>query len=86
METIRKRASATRTSPRKANKELVLKALTDPKFRKLLAADPTKALGKRRLTDIQKREIELVLASVKGIELQLNIMADKLLCACGVIV
>ena len=71
---------------KKANKQLILKALTDPKFRRQINSDPAAALKKKSLTKIQKKEVELVLAAVKGIESQMNVMADKLLCACGVIV
>ncbi len=71
---------------KKANKELVYKALTDTRFRRLLESDPRKALGKPRITAIQRKEVELVLATVKGIQSQMNNMADKLLCACSVIV
>lgn len=71
---------------RKANRELVLRALTDPKFRRQLEKNPRKALGKPRLTTVQKREVDLVLASVRGIQSQMNNMADKLLCACSVVV
>ena len=75
-----------RVAGRKANKQLILKALTDAKFRKQLETDPVNALGKKKLTDIQKKEIEIVLASVKGIESHMSIIADELLCACGVAV
>lgn len=70
----------------RANRELVLKALTNPKFRKQLAKDPTAALKKEKLSKVQIKEVELVLEVVKGVEAQMNGMADKLLCACGVIV
>lgn len=69
---------------RKANRQMVYQALTDPKFRKLLEKNPRKALGKDKFTRVQKREVELVLAAVEGIESQMNNMADKLLCACMV--
>ena len=71
---------------RKANREMVYRALTDPKFRQLLETNPREALNKPKLTEVQKREVDLVLASVKGIQSQMNNMADKLLCACSVIV
>lgn len=71
---------------KKKNKELILKALSDPKFRKLLVTDPAKALGKERLTELQEKEVEIIVAAVKGVESQINLISDKLLCACGVIV
>ena len=71
---------------KKANKVLIHRALTDPKFRRLLVSDPKAALQVRKLTQIQMKEVELVLAAVKGIESQMNALADKLLCACAVTV
>ncbi len=71
---------------KKVNKELVLKALTNREFRKLLAADPEKAMGKP-LTPVNKQEIAIVLATVKGIESHINHLADSLLCnngPCGI--
>jgi hypothetical protein len=74
----------TKSQPRKgANKELVVRALTDPKFRKLLATDPAKALGVAKLTAVKEREVKLVLAVVKGIDRQIANLADELLCANG---
>jgi hypothetical protein len=74
--------SRTPHAKKKVNKELVLRALTDREFRKLLATDPEKALGKS-LTPINKQEIALVLAAVKGIESHIGHLADSLLCANG---
>lgn len=71
---------------KKANKELILKALTDPKFRKQLASNAPAALGKKELNDVQQKEVEMILVTVTSIEAQVNRMADKLLCACGVVV
>jgi len=85
MSPVRKGAS-TRAVARKANRQMVLRALTDPKFRKLLSTQPHKALGKTSLTAIQKKEVELVLAAIKGIESQMAVIADELLCACSVAV
>lgn len=67
---------------RRINRELVLKALTDRKFRASLGTDPAKVLGKRP-TAAEMREIALVLAAVKGIESQIHNLADELLCANG---
>ncbi len=71
---------------KKRQKELILKALTDPRFRKLLGSNPVAALGKK-VTATQLKEIKIVLAAVKGIEAQISHIADELLCAnggCGV--
>ena len=68
---------------RKRQKELILRALTDPKFRKLLASEPAVALEKPKLTPEKLREIAMVLAIVKGIEAQIEALADELLCANG---
>lgn len=64
------------------NREMVLRALTDAKFRKLLKSDPAKALGKE-VTPVHRREIDLVLATLRGIEAQIQGIADELLCANG---
>ena len=73
---------------RSVNKKLIVKALTDPKFRRLLVANPRKALGVARLSAVNKREIELVVKTVRGIESQISSMADYLLCVtdapCGI--
>lgn len=67
---------------KKRQKELVLKALTDPVFKRLLAKDPQKALGKKVTATMQK-EIAMLLAVIKGIESQISAIADELLCANG---
>ena len=67
----------------KKNRELIYKALTDPKFRKQLHEEPAKALGVKELTAEKKKEIRLVLAALKGIEVQIGSLADELLCANG---
>lgn len=67
---------------KRLNRELVLRALTDPQFRKLLQANPSKAIGKA-VTSVRQREIDLVLATVKGIEAHIRLVADELLCANG---
>jgi len=67
----------------KRQKEFILKALTEPKFRKALVEDPAKALSARRITPEMEREIALVLAAVKGINAQISALADQLLCANG---
>ena len=73
---------------KKLNREFVLRALTDPKFRKLLQANPSKAIGKTA-TGIHQREVDLLLATVKGIENHIQLVADELLCLngpCGIAV
>lgn len=64
------------------NRDMVLRALTDRKFRKQLEADPRTALG-RDVSDIHRREISLVLAAVRGIESQIRAVGDELLCVTG---
>ena len=66
---------------KEVNKELVIRALTDPKSRELLVTDPAKALGVARVTATNEREIRLVLDAVKRIEHQISSLADELLCA-----
>lgn len=74
---------ATKISTRAVNRKLVLKVLTDPKFRRQLKDNPAEALGKRKLTPVEIKEVELVLAVVKGIDRQIGSLADELLCANG---
>jgi hypothetical protein len=64
-------------------KKLIVRTLTDPKFRRILIKEPQKALGIRKLTPEVKKEIAMVLAAVKGIQSQINALADELLCANG---
>lgn len=68
---------------KKVNKELIIRALTDPRFRKTLASDPREALGVQRLSAENKVELRLVLAAVKAIEAHIAGLADELLCANG---
>jgi hypothetical protein len=72
-----KKASTVKTS----QKEMVLKALTDPKFRKMLQAEPEKLLNKRTIDVATQKEIAVTLSLVKGIEAQISAVADELLCA-----
>jgi hypothetical protein len=67
---------------KRRQKDLILRALTEPAFRKLLAVNPAKALGKK-MTVERKKEVDLILAVVKGIEAQISHLADELLCANG---
>lgn len=64
---------------RRANKQMVLRALTDPKFRKQLQDAPHQVVGKR-LSAVEQREIDLVLVTVKGIERQISGISLNLLC------
>ena len=75
--------TAAESSPKETKKSLILKALTDLKFRKLLTTSPEKALNVRRLTEANKTEVRMILASVKAIEGHIAILGDSLLCAGG---
>lgn len=66
----------------KNNRDLILRALTDRKFRKMLEEDPARALG-AAATDIHRREVSLVLATVRGLEAQIKSVGDELLCLNG---
>jgi triosephosphate isomerase len=67
---------------KKRQKELVLKALTNPAFKRMLTKEPQKALGKK-ITATMQKEIAMLLAVIKGIESQISAIADELLCANG---
>lgn len=71
------------TGKAKKNREIILKALTDPKFRKALEEDPAKTLNMREFTDVNKQEIRLVLAAVRGINTLISAAADQILCMDG---
>jgi hypothetical protein len=64
------------------NRELVLRALTDRKFRKQLEEAP-RAVLRKEVSGIHQREIALVLAAVRGIEAQIRLVGDELLCLNG---
>ncbi|MGD8458613.1 MAG: hypothetical protein PVF83_19725 [Anaerolineales bacterium] len=66
----------------KTNKELILRALTDPEFRKMLTTNPPKILN-QDLTVINEQELKFVLTTVRSIEAQIAALADELLCANG---
>lgn len=68
--------------PSKKQKEFIIKALTDPAFRKKLRDNPELTLQKK-ITPERKKEIGMLLAVVKGIESQISALADELLCANG---
>ena len=74
---------ATKSKSRSVNRKLVVQALTDPKFRRQLKDNPAKALGKKKLSAVQQKEVKLILAMVKGIDRQVANLADELLCANG---
>jgi hypothetical protein len=75
-------AGKTSGKKKKLNRDLILRALTDPKFRALLKTSPSKAIG-TTATGVHQREIDLLLATVKGIETHIQLVADQLLCANG---
>lgn len=68
---------------KKRQKELIMRALTDPKFRKLLASNPEQALEQRQISVTMRKEIDFILATVKGIEAHISALSDSLLCANG---
>lgn len=66
----------------KGNRDMILRALTDRKYRKMLEEKPAEALG-ARVTDVNQREVSLVLAAVRGLEAQIKAIGDELLCLEG---
>jgi hypothetical protein len=65
------------------NRELVYKALTNPSFRKQLQEQPELAIGKKQITDANKKEIKRILEMVREIDTRIGSIADELLCANG---
>ena len=74
---------ARKRSTKKVNKELVVRALTDPEFRRQLQRNPAEALNVKKISSTRAQEVKLVLAMVKGIDRQISGLADELLCATG---
>jgi hypothetical protein len=65
------------------NRELVYKALTDPSFRKLLKAQPAKALGVTTMSPEKAKMVTTALSAINEVEAKINSIADELLCANG---
>ena len=76
-------AKPTNAASSEKNRAVIHKALTDPVFRKLLQEDPARALGKRQLDVVQKKDVQKILKAVKEIEVKIHALADELLCANG---
>jgi len=68
---------------KRVNKRLIVRALTDPEFRKMLQTDPEKVLGLPEFSATSRQEIGFVLATVRAIDSQIAALADELLCANG---
>jgi hypothetical protein len=71
------------STTKEKNRALVLKALTDPAFRKQLETAPAKALGVTTLTADKTKMVKKVLISIQEIEGKLDGLVDELLCANG---
>ena len=66
----------------KRKKDLLVKALTDPKFRTQLAKSPAKVFGVTKLTTKDQTIVKETLAKIEQLEGQIAALADELLCAC----
>ncbi|MCE7743683.1 MAG: hypothetical protein GPJ52_00965 [Candidatus Heimdallarchaeota archaeon] len=66
---------------REVNKKLIIKALVDPKFREELEKNPTNALGVKKLTERQIKELQYIKSIVISINELISSSADMLLCA-----
>lgn len=65
------------------NRELIIRALTDPGFREMLTESPERALRLEEISDLNQAELRFIQASIRAIECQVNALADELLCANG---
>jgi hypothetical protein len=70
------------------NKKLIIRALTDKRFRKQLETNPKKALnvtggGRTGSMDYFLREADIILTSVRRMEFNILRLSDELLCAGG---
>jgi hypothetical protein len=63
------------------NKELIIRAVTDPAFRSKLESSPKDALGLARLTDRNLKEVRTILDTVKKIDGMVASVIDSLLCS-----
>lgn len=82
-----KTSRSVKSVKKKKNRALIYKTLTDPKFRKELQENPASALGVRELSELNVKEIQTVLRTVREVEVKIGRLADELLCAndgCGV--
>ena len=62
-------------------KEIILKAMVDPKFRKELLSAPEKVLGKMTREDMHM--IERMKTILPGLDEMVNTMASNILCGGG---
>lgn len=67
---------------KKLNRELIVRTLTDPTFRRQLETSPATAL-KKQPTAQNLLEIKKLLETVKQLEARIHALADELLCANG---
>jgi len=68
----------------KQKKELLVRALTDPKFRTQLERSPAKVFGVSKLSTIDAKIIKETMTKLQALETQITSLADELLCSCGV--
>lgn len=68
---------------RAKNRDLIIRALTDPGFREMLMEAPERALGLKEISELNQAELRFIQAAVSGIECQVGALADQLLCANG---
>ncbi|MGE5342817.1 MAG: hypothetical protein ACM3SY_15195 [Candidatus Omnitrophota bacterium] len=64
----------------KLNRTLVLRALTDPKFRKMLEENPLEAAELAQITG-GIAEVNSILSAVQSIGTQIYTVGDELLCS-----
>ncbi len=64
---------------RSEKKNIIIRALTDSKFRETLSTNPQEAF-KGPITPELKKEIGFILATVSSIEAQIGHVADHVLC------
>ena len=72
---------------RAKNRDLIIRALTDPGFREMLndqlLNEKLGALGLKEISELNQTELRFIQAAVSGIECQVGALADQLLCANG---
>lgn len=70
---------------RKKNKrrEMVLRAVVDPRFRKELLQNPEKVFGVKRLTREDKQSLDMIKRVLPALDGMIDGISDSILCGTG---
>ena len=80
----RKNSIFKKTIPKKdKRKEMILRAVVDPKFRKKLLENPEQVFGVKELSREDKQSVRLLRKTLPGMDGVINGISDSLLCGTG---